>query len=401
MIGFWFLVTICSVSITGTLIAAVRLALGFRTLALPRGETSSGQGLSIIVPIRGTDAHTYGNLEALITSVLPVPVEYLLAMETAGDPAYAVCTRLKQAHPDRAVQVVLTGAPVGVMGKQHNLAVAAQAAQYPIIGSMDADVQVAPDTLAIGLLALTEPGVGTAFFLPVYVGDAPIGGTLVTLYATYHYDLYMGSLALSGRVPFIFGALWLADRATIDQAGGFGQFGVTVSDDAAIGRSVHKLGLKNQLIPRTVAMPSEDLDCRGGFRQLQKWLGMLRAEGLASYLTIWLLWHPVSWSAFVLLATALGWYRVQSLGWAVLLFLTAVAAELAACYLLNRRVFAFPAWRHAIRLILYELLLVQPLFVSGLFRRTIEWKGRRYRLGRGGRIQAMIDVPPRGRAASG
>ena len=278
------------------------------------------------------------------------------------------------------------------MGKQHNLAVASQQARYEAIGSMDADVLVEPDTLAVGLRSLALPQTGVAYFLPAYVGPGPTGGLLVALYANYYYQLYMGALALSINAPFVTGALWFMRKNTLHLIGGPSQFGLTVSDDAAIGRAIRKHKLRNVLIPRTASIPFEQLDLLQGGKHLLKWMAMLRAEGVWTFLTILLLWHPILWSCLTFLLGLLlfGTHQPALISGAVLL-VSALLARLGSAFLLNRRVYTLPGRRYLCWLPIYELLAVPILFGKGAFQRTIYWRGRRYRLGRHGRIQEVSE----------
>ena len=276
------------------------------------------------------------------------------------------------------------------MGKQHNLAVASQQARYAAIGSMDADVLVEPDTLAVGLRYLPLPQTGVAYFLPAYKGTGPTGGLLVALYSNYYYQLYMGALALSSNAPFIAGALWFMRKTTLRLIGGLEQFGLTVSDDAAIGRAIRKHHLRNVLIPRTVSIPFEHLDLVQGGKHLLKWMAMLRAEGVLTFLAILLLWHPLLWPFITFLVGLLlfGIHQPALLSGAVLLVCT-LLGRLASAFLLNRRVYALPGLCSLWLLPVYELLAVPILFGKGVFQRTIHWRGRRYRLGRHGMIQEV------------
>lgn len=398
------------ISVTGGLLAALRLTTHLRRRngrpaeatapgdtapgdTGPGGNDSSGQraadGLSLIVPIKGADEHTEGLLTALVQSALSRPVEYVFAMESADDPAYPVCERVAAANPDRAVRVVLTGTPDGLMGKQHNLAVASRQARYPLIGSMDADVLVDHTTLATLTAELDTPGTGTAFALPYYRGDAPAGGTIVSVYTNYYFIPYMGAWAATGTAPFIIGALWVGRHEILQQAGGFGQFGRTVSDDAIIGQSVRRLGLRNRLARATVAMPAENLDLKGGVRHLSKWLGMLRAEGIPALLATLGMWYPLFWAALAAVVAALSGGRFMTPS---LWLLGAVAAlRCAWAVTLNMAVYRTKPLRHVGALLAYELLAPLLLVVPALFRDTIEWKGRRYRIGKGGRILEMTE----------
>jgi hypothetical protein len=211
---------------------------------------------------------------------------------------------------------------------------------------------------------------------------------LVALYSNYYYQLYMGALALSTRAPFITGALWLMSKTTLSTIGGLEQFCLTVSDDAAIGQAVARHHLRNVLVPRTVTIPFERLSLFGGSKHLLKWLALLRAEGIFIYLSIFLMWHPVFWSG-VTLIVGVFLLGLQSLALlvGVLLFALALVTRLASAFLLNRRVYSFRGMRFLPWVGVYELVAVPLLFVRGFFQKSIEWRGRRYRIARHGIIK--------------
>ena len=231
-----------------------------------------------------------------------------------------------------------------------------------------------------------------AYFLPAYVGPGPTGGLLVALYSNDYYQLYVGALALSSNAPFITGALWFMRQTTLRLIGGLEQFGLTVSDDAAIGRAIRKHHLRNVLIPRTVKIPFEQLDLLRGASHLLKWMALLRAEGVWTFLSILLLWHPILWSFITFLVDLLlfGTHQPALISGAVLL-VGALLARLGSAFLLNRRVYALPGLLSLWWLPVYELLAVPILFGKGFFQRSIHWRGRRYRLGRHGMIQEVSE----------
>ena len=357
----------------GALAAASTLRRAFRSgLAAQPAPPGPLLPLSMLVPIKGADAHTEAHLEALVTSALDGEVEYLFAMEAEDDPAYAVCQRVIARHPERAARVVITGPAGGRMGKQHNLAVALHEAHYEAIGSMDADVLVEPDTLAVALGALNAPDAGVVYFLPCYQGPGPVGGALVALYTNYYFAPNMGALA---------------------RIGGLEQFSATVSDDAAIGKAVAKAGRTNTLLPRAVRIPYEPVGLWGGARHLLKWLAMLRAEGLGTYLLILFTWHPVLWGVLAVLgATMFGSVpHIFLFDYAIFAGLT-VVSRVGSAFLLNRAVYHQRGLALPLLLIPYELVAVPVLFAIGLFRHSIVWRGRRYRLGRHGVILASADA---------
>ncbi len=73
------------------------------------------------------------------------------------------------------------------------------------------------------------------------------------------------------------------------------------------------------------------------------------------------------------------------------LLVCALLVRLASAFLLNRRVYALPGLRSLWLLPVYELLAMPILFRKGVSKRTIHWRGRRYRPGRHGMIQALSE----------
>lgn len=392
IVVYWALVAAGALGILGCVGAGTTLARRVRSAppsAMP--PQMAFPALSVLVPLKGSDAATEAHLTALIASLLPCDVEYIFALETRDDPAFAVCERVRAAHLELSIRIVLSGPAKGRMGKQHNLAAAARVARYGVIACVDGDVLVAPGTLAVGMSHLARPGVGAAYFLPIYHGPGPAGGALVALYTNYGFSANFGALALTTRQPAIIGAIWLLRRETLERIGGFERFTTTVSDDAAIGRAIAALGLRCALVPYTVAIPYEQLDLRGGLRHLAKWLAMLRAEGLPAYALIALTWHPLLWSAVALLVGLLV-RGVGTLPFSLALVVAAALARVGGAAVLNARSYGLPPLPLAFWLIPYELLAVPLLFGAGLFRRTLVWRGRRYRIGRHGHILAVEEA---------
>jgi hypothetical protein len=121
-------------------------------------------------------------------------------------------------------------------------------------------------------------------------------------------------------------------------------------------------------------------------------MAMLRSEGIPTFLVILWSWHPILWS-FITFIIGILLYGSQNhyLIYSAVLLVAALAVKLASALTLNRRIYFISGLRNLIFLPAYELLAVPILFGKGLFQRTIEWRGRRYRLGRHGVIQAMSE----------
>lgn len=388
----WFILIYGVLASGSALLLATRLARVWTWTGAPVGGPRPAGSVSILVPIKGADRRTPDVLQSLVSSVIPGEVEFIFGIESEDDPAFPICRRLESRNPDRNIRIVLSGEPRGLIGKQHNLRHAYAESHGETIVCMDADIEVEPHTIQRGLSHLEGEGVGSAFFLPVYHGDAPLGGRLVEAYLNYHYNLYMGALATVTEPPYIFGGLWMTRRSSLERTGGFEAFGRTVSDDAAIGRAFLEVGLENRLVPENVYMRPEDLGLLAGAKHLGKWLGMLRAEGLGPYLAVWLWWHPAFWSAALLVLGLLtGWLDAATWVYGAIAVGFCLAVKAVTGLILNLGVFRTGALHSVFFLLIYELLAGPVLFGIGLFRRSVTWKGRSYRLGAGGMIMGLED----------
>jgi ceramide glucosyltransferase len=388
----WLIVTYSLLASGVALLLALRLARAFTSPEAPGPLPAGADSLSILVPIKGADSDTPDLLRHLVDSDLPGAAEFIFSMESEDDPAFEVCRRLQTTHRDRDIKITISGEPRGLIGKQHNLAHAYGKSTGDIIVCMDSDIQVEPDTVKAGLPYLNREDVGSAFFLPAYQGGVPVGGRLVETYLNYQYNLFMGALATLTKVPYIFGGLWMTKRTDLEQTGGFESFGRTVSDDAAIGRAFREQGQENVLIPRTVGTPNEKLGLISGMKHLGKWVGMLRAEGLVPYFTIWIWWHPVFWAAIlVIIGLTLDLLHSDGAVYAAVGIGLSLAAKTAAGMVLNLRVYRRDLLTSFLALVVYELIAVPVLYGVGIFRRSITWKGRKYRIGRRGMVLGPAD----------
>ena len=416
LVAFWALAAVALV--LALLQLGVALRLGSRLEPLGAGHPGEGavsppEGggdaavhadrprISALVPLRGAPAGLEDRLRRLL-SALGRDDQLVLATETEDDPAYAVATAVEAAHPDRDVEVVLSG-PAGVrMGKQHNLGAALNRARHDLLAFMDDDVLIERANLEDGVAALTRvgeptpdgtsaPAVGAAFALPFYGADAgsgrSLGGDVVAAYTNHGFAPNMASIALQGPPRFIIGGYWMTTREALGAIGGLEPFTATVSDDAAIGRAFAETGRSNVMLGRPVRLEPERLDLRGGVRHVLKWLTLLRAEGLGVLILCYLTWHPL---ATALLAALLSWLAQGVSGRAGLSVLAAVLALRAlAVLVLDTRVYGLrPPGRYLPAQLFYEALLAPWLFLVAAFRREVVWRGRRYRLAAGGRLEA-------------
>ncbi len=390
---------------------AVRLSARQRHVGARGGATSLAAvpeslgprpSISALVPLKGAPVGLEDRLTRLLNA-LRGHDQLVLALETEDDAAYATTKRLAAMHPRRDVVVVLSGPAGGRMGKQHNLNAALARATHDTVAFMDDDVLIEraniDEAAAIvsgsadgGTAGVAAQSVGAAFALPFYGSDATsrghVGGDVVAAYTNHGFAPNMASLALQSPPRFIIGGFWMTRRAALEAIGGLEQFTATVSDDASIGRAFHSAGRRNVLLGRPVRLAPESVDLVGGLAHVLKWLTLLRAEGLGVLAVCFLTWNPL---ATGLLAALLAWVAPGVPAVLGLVLLGAVTAlRMLTVVTLDARVYGLePVGRYLPMQLVYESLLAPWLFLVAAFRREVQWRGRRYRIGAAGRLSHL------------
>ena len=161
----------------------------------------------------------------------------------------------------------------------------------------------------------------------------------------------------------------------------------TVSDDRELGFATAELGYKNYFMPQTVMMPHEKLSLKEGIEHLGKWFGMIRAEGIFVYIIFALLWNPLVCALFsLMLALYIG---DQYVVWSLILFVAVILLRLFGVITLNKSIYKLPVSSNLFMTLFYDILIFPVLVFINLFRTTIEWKGKVYKLGKHGRIVSI------------
>jgi ceramide glucosyltransferase len=322
-----------------------------------------GQGpVSILKPIRGLDP---GLREAIRShTVLLGEYELLCGVSDPGDPARAV---LQEFFRVRVIECP-TAALNGKVGVLMDLA---RAARYPILVVNDADIRVEPDYLARVTAPLADPGVGLVTCL-----YRPVGSTFAARFEGLGIATDFAPSALVARLvgvdEFAMGSTLAFRRTDLERIGGFAAIADYLADDYQLGHRIHALGLKCVLSDVIV-----ETHLGGGWRKVWahqvRWARTIRVSRFAGYLGL-----PVTnTTLWAVVMAAFGRWDLTAM---------LLAARLAMAYNAGWRVL-----RSRDVLGLWWLVPARDLFgfavwVAGLFGNTVEWRDRRLRLDRDGKI---------------
>lgn len=382
----------------------VAIAMGHRALSKVLGvsETASvgpqnWPSLTIIRPIRALDEGANENLEALFTVDYPAPVQVLFVLDDADDAAYPVtqkvtARRLSEGHD---VNLLLSGTPPsGRTGKLHAMIAGLEHASGELVAFSDSDTRVTSEQLRAAVKTLlVTPDAGDAFNPVVVKWDTPEPTAGDVGFALLLNGWYGPSAALAAgsqsELPFIMGQFMVFRRETLDAIGGLTCADGQLVDDMWIGRRVAEAGLRNVQSKTPLPIITGGLSLGGFIMTFRRWLLFSRSGLPTSFTRPHWLRGALYGVALSLLGVSIA--RLDIVGGVVAL--AAAGLFVGSQLLLHRKLGGLPVpWRHVWVPALLPLI-GGGVMVAAMFSKSVDWRGRVYRLDAGARLEP-------GRAAS-
>ena len=329
--------------------------------------------ISVLKPLAGLEANLEENLRTFFEQDYQ-QYQILFAVREANDPAAAVARRLLERYPQQDAELIVTGEPEFPNAKVWSLHRMAERARHALLVVSDSDIRASRDYLRGIAADYADPRVGVATC--PYRAE-PGGGIWSLLEAlTLNTEFWCGVLVarhLEG-MKFAVGPTMSLRREYLDAIGGFAAVGSYLAEDFVLGRWAERHGYKAVLSGHVVD------HCIGG---LPFWANLK---------------HRVRWARSTRRSRPWGYVGqlfTNPLPFALVL-LSGPAAPLAAAVLLLRAAVAAAVGRGVLR----DPLTVRYFWLApvadvaslavwalGFFGHTVEWRGRRYRLFRDGRLQ--------------
>jgi ceramide glucosyltransferase len=353
-------------------VAGTVLVRRFRTQARPLAEQKPP--VVILKPLCGAEPHLGEDLATFWRPDWP-GLRMVCGVADPADPAAEAVRGLQARLPAADIRLVIGGAARALNAKIANLsnmlAAAGPIAPGTIVVIADSDMRAPPDYLDAVTAPLTAPGVGLVTCL--YVGR-PTAGLWSQLGAMGINHAFLPAALVAralGRTDGCFGATMALSHETLERAGGFAACADVLADDYRLGQRVRALGLSIALAPLAVAARVDEADLAGLGAHELRW-----ARTVASV-------APFSFAASVVAQPALAWLAAAAGAWPLLV--PALAVRWAAVRAQERALALPPVspW-----LIVLRDWLSLAVFAAALCGRSVQWRGKHYRIGRDGRLEA-------------
>lgn len=374
----------------GVLLAAIGVSMGYAVVALLAAarwvrrarhqDEGSTPPVTMLKPVKGLDPDLAENLRTFFRQDYP-EFQLLFGAADPADPAVPIVRQVLAEHPAVDARLVFCPEALGPNGKVSNLHQMGAFARHDLLVISDSDTRVTPTYLRRVAAPFADPGVGLVTAL--YRGAAPRG------VAAHLERLLMHTLFIPGvlcaelleGMTFALGATLAIRRKVVNDLGGFAAFAHVLADDYQMASRAVAAG-------HTVAIADIVVDCvlgRVPFREfLQRqvrWERTTRACRPGGYLAS-VLRHGVFLSLLLLLAegpTAL------ALGFlAATVILRMIVAVTVSAQVLGVRDPARGLWLLPLADALSLLLWVLAFTGS-----AVTWRGRRYRIARGGTLTPL------------
>lgn len=349
---------------------------------LSQNQLAECPSVSILKPVKGIDAESYDNFATFCTQDYPGEVQLVFAVASESDPVVDVIRKLMDDFPVHDIALVINPAIHGPNYKVSNLINAYPRAHHPLIIVCDSDIRVPTDYLRSVTAHFSDPRVGLVTSLYRTSNVHNIATAMeATGFTTEMIPNVMVALQLEG-LSFALGASMAVRRAALYSIGGFHALADYLADDYQLGNKMYAAGWRIALDSCFVESMMKNEDLPAVFARQLRWARTMRISRPGGYLASGVtLPFPTVLLAFLVAPD----YQV-ALSAAVLLY----TVRLGVATLFSRRVTGdnlLPRWLWLIPL---RDMLAFVIWALSFLGNRVEWRGSRFRLRPGGKLEELV-----------
>ena len=345
--------------------------------------------LSLIQPVTAS----LNDLRAVLTvrAQLPYPgrLEQIIVCDEQDAASQAVCREVMERFPAWNPRLALATSAGGTAMKSVKQLTGVRVATGDMLCFIDDDILLREDTLVILARHLLRAEVGAVFGLACYTNWRSLWGGLMSAFVNANALFNYIPLSYLTQPYTITGHLYALKRSDFDAIGGLNGMEQRIDDDHELARRVMQAGLLNQQTPALYNVDNELPSLRAFLDQMKRWFvfpremmmpGISLRQQVATYLISLPNLFPGLALLLALWSGAAAWLAVAA----------CLVVAYALCYCTERFILkeSTPGWGW---LLFLPVTLVMPFQILLLLfsDNVILWRGRRYRVQRGGRYELI------------
>ncbi len=333
--------------------------------------------VSILKPVKGFDPGFRRNLESFCRQDYP-EYEVIIGFVGEDDEAIPAAKALAGSYPDK-VRVVITRETIGANEKVSNLKGLIAAAKYSLVAVSDCDMKV--DGWYVRTIVeeyMSEDNVGMVTSPYRISSPATVGAALESLAIAVDFiPSVLVARKLEG-ITFGLGASMLFSVESLAEAGGLVPIADYLADDYQVGNRIAKGGSRVLLSRYVLEDTNVEIDVFTHLSHQVRWARTYYASRPGGYFGYGIT-HPFFFAClFVLLQgpTAASLSAVCGV----------LALRISLAALVHKKMIRKKGWLKWAVLLPVRDLLAFGIWAWSFAGRRVSWRGRRYRVEKGGKI---------------
>lgn len=332
--------------------------------------------VTILKPICGLDDEAYENLASFCQQDYPA-YQIIFAVLDREDSGIEIVQKIIYYFPDTDIQLVVNDQIIGANRKVCNLANAVIEAKYEILVIADSDIRVGKDYLQRVVQPLQDSNIGVVTCLYRSLAQ----GWVATLEAVGTATEFHGGVLVSKQlegIKFALGSTIVTTKKVLEAIGGFSVIADYLADDFQLGYLPTQAGYQVVLSDYVVEHVLATTTLADSIKRQIRWARGTRVSRPWGYLGLICTYGTVT-SLLFLVATGGAIFS-----W-ILLAITWIMRLLMA-YVVGVNVLQDSAAKRYIWLVPIRDLISFTIWTYSFLGNTIEWRGRRLKLIKGGKL---------------
>lgn len=341
--------------------------------------------VSIMVPLCGADFRAYENYASLCRQNYP-EFQIVFGVRDPGDSSIQLVRRLQSDFPQVPIDLAVCQDEIGQNPKVNNLNNMLPVVRHSVLVLLDSDIRVGRDFLETIVAEMQGQGDGDAMVTCLYrAGAAPgLASKLEAIGITSDFAPGVLVAESASGISFAFGAAIAFTKEMLNRIGGFEAIADYLADDYMLGNLARKHGYPVRLSRYVVETVLSRLSLTGFIKHQIRWARGIRACSPWGH-TGSILTNGMIFAFLYLLLANFSFFSCS-------VFLAVIAFRMAAARFVGVYCLGDGILKDCFYLIPLRDLLSFVIWCMALFGRRVEWRGKVFRLSRGGKMEIRKNI---------